>query len=167
MISSKKRLAAVVAMSENRVIGRNNTLPWHLPADLRHFKAITSGHTLIMGRKTFESIGKPLPNRNNIVVSRDLGLNAKGCIVVNSLEEALASAEVFNTNIYVIGGAQIYAQTLPILQKMYLTLVHHQFDGDAFFPEYNEQEWRVVSKEAHEADAENAYAYTFYEMERV
>src|SRR6188472_2703937 len=119
---NKPILSAIVAMAENRVIGKNNQLPWHLPADLKHFKTITTGHPILMGRKTHESIGKPLPNRQNIILTRDSNYVAAGCTVVTSVKAALQKAE--SPEVFIIGGAEIYRQLLPQVQRLYLTIVH-------------------------------------------
>lgn len=164
----RPRLSAIVAMSENRVIGLNNKMPWHLPADLSHFKTITSGHPIIMGRKTFESIGRPLPNRTNIILSRDPSYAAPGCQVVNSLSAALDLAEGINAEeVFVIGGADIYRQALPLVSRLHLSVVHAEFEGNAFFPSFAKEEWREVNRKEYAADERNAYAISFIEMERV
>ena len=157
-------ISAVVAMSENRVIGKDNQLPWHLPADLQHFKKITMGKPIIMGRKTFESIGKPLPGRNNIIITRDKNFKAQSCIVVHSIEEAISSVKD-NNEIFIIGGAELFKQTLPNIQRLYLTIIHHVFDGDTYFPEINSSEWREVEREFHAPDANNIYSYSFVTLE--
>lgn len=159
-------LSAILAMSENRVIGKNNQLPWHLPADLKHFKTITTGHSILMGRKTYESIGRPLPNRTNIIITRNAALQIPGCVVVTSIDDALNYAKKENKEIFIIGGAEVYTQLLPVTDRIYLTLVHGQFAGDAFFPELNKEEWKEVDRVDHNADANNAYPYSFIRMER-
>lgn len=160
-------ISAIVAMSDNRVIGKNNQLLWRLPADMKHFKTITTGHPVLMGRKTYESIGRPLPNRTNIILTRDGAYQAAGCKVVTTLDEALAEASSLTSDeIFIIGGAEIYRQLLPKIQRIYLTIVHHSFDGDASFPELNEWEWREISREKHEADGENGFGYSFVLLER-
>ncbi|MFN3234477.1 MAG: type 3 dihydrofolate reductase [Gammaproteobacteria bacterium] len=153
-------LNAIVAMSQNRVIGINNQLPWHLPADLAHFKKTTLGHAILMGRKTFDSIGKPLPNRTNIVLSRDQSLSLPGCQVVHSLEQALE--QTTDNSLFLIGGATLYQQFLPKISRLYLTIIHKEFEGDAFFPELNLNEWQEVHAEHHQADDKNPYDYSFY-----
>lgn len=158
-------ISAVVAMSENRVIGKDNRLPWHLPADLQHFKKITLGKPILMGRKTFESIGCPLPLRRNIVVTRDENFQAPGCVVVHSVEEGIQEA-AYSKEICVIGGAILFAEMLPTIQKIYLTMVHHLFVGDAYFPELDMNEWREVERERHDADEKNVFAYSFIVLER-
>lgn len=160
------KLSAVVAMSENRVIGKDNQLPWHLPADLRHFKQITMGKPILMGRKTFESIGRALPGRTNIVITRDSHFNAPNCLVVNSIETALVSAGD-QEEVFVIGGAQLFQQMLAQIQRLYLTVIHKNFDGDAFFPELNMNEWREIKHENHEPDDQNKYDYSFIMLDRI
>jgi len=162
----------VVAMAENRVIGRAGRLPWHLPGDLKHFRRLTVGHPVIMGRKTYESIAKPLPGRTNIVVTRTPGYLAPGCTVVGSLEAALKAADEAphhppeRREVFIIGGAELYAQALPLVQRVYLTLVHAELEGDTFFPEFDPSGWRELSRERHEADEHHAYAYSFITLER-
>lgn len=161
-------LSAIAAQGENRVIGKDNKMPWHLPADLKHFKTITSGHPVLMGRKTFESIGKPLPNRTNIIMTRDSNYSAPDCIIVNNVETAVSMAnELEMDEIFIIGGAEIYRQLLPQIQRVYLTIIHHAFEGDAFFPELNKNEWHEISREKHLADDKNPYDYSFVVLERV
>lgn len=161
-------ISAIAAMAENRVIGIDNQLPWHLPADLRHFKQLTTGHAILMGRKTYESIGKPLPNRLNLILTRDPNYKAAGCLTVTSLENALHQATADKrTDLFIIGGAQIYRQLLPNAYRLYLTIVHQQMKGDALFPEINKEEWREIEHTRHPADAENEYAYSFMRLERV
>src|SRR5277367_6069446 len=138
----------VVAISENHVIGKDNKLLWYLPNDLKHFKVITSGHTVIMGRKTFESVGKPLPKRRNIIITRQ-NITIEGCEVVNSIEAALSLAKD-ELEVFITGGAEIYKQSLHLTDRIYLTIVHKKFDGDSFFPEINKQEWKEVSREDHQ-----------------
>lgn len=151
-------------MDENRLIGANNDLPWHLPADLKRVKELTTGHSIILGRKNYESIGRPLPNRKNIVVSRNPAFKAPGCTVVPSLDEALNISE--GEEIFIFGGATLYQQTLARADKMYLTLIHAQFSGDTFFPEFDRNEWFETRREEHSADEKNSYAYTFLELEK-
>jgi dihydrofolate reductase len=158
-------IAAIAAMSVNRVIGKNNQLPWHLPADLQHFKKITFGKPVLMGRKTFESIGRPLPGRQNIVITRNSEWTAPGCHVVNSVEAALLAAGECD-EVFVIGGAMLYQQMLPQIQRLYLTVVEEDFEGDAFFPELNWDEWREVECERHVKDEKNQFAYRFLRLEK-
>lgn len=162
---ARPRITFVVAMSENRVIGVDNTLPWKLPADLRHFKHTTMGKPVLMGRKTFQSIGRALPGRRNIVVSRDPGFEAAGCETVASIDEAMGRVGG-EPEVMVIGGASFYAQLLPRAERIHLTLVHAVIEGDAFFPELDPSQWREVSREEHAADERNRYAYSFLLYER-
>jgi dihydrofolate reductase len=160
------RIALIAAMAENRVIGRENRLPWRLSADLRRFKSLTMGKPVIMGRKTYESIGKPLPGRSNIVVTRDPDYRAPGCRVVHSLEQALEAA-AGHDEVMVIGGAELYRQTLERAERMYLTLVKTEVDGDALFPDIQPQQWRELEHASHRADEKNEYDYDFVTLERV
>ncbi len=166
------KLAMIVAMAQNRVIGINNKLPWYLPEDLRYFKAITMGKAIIMGRKTHDSIGKPLPGRTNIIITRDTGYSVQGCTVVHSLDEALAQAE--NVGIIsgqdeaiVIGGEQVYQLALPRADRLYLTRVHADIRGDALFPEFDSREWQEVSSKSFRAEGPNPYDYSFIVLDRV
>lgn len=159
------RIAAIFAMSDNRVIGKDNQLPWRLPADMRHFKKITMGKPILLGRKTYESIGHALPGRCNVVITRDIHFQAPGCVVANSLETALLAAD-YSEEIIVIGGAILYQHLLPRTHRLYMTLIHHQFDGDTYFPELNMNEWQEIEREDHHADAENQYDYSFITLDR-
>lgn len=159
------QISIVVAISENNAIGKDNQLLWHLPADLKHFKNITTGHTIIMGRKTYDSIGKPLPNRRNIIITRQNGLNIEGVEVVNSLDEALALCKT-ETEVFVIGGAEIYKQAIAVSHRIYLTRVHQEFEADAFFPELDNETWKEIEKVDHLPDEKNKFAYTFSTLER-
>ena len=152
-------------MAENRVIGRENRLPWRLPADLQHFKALTLGKPIIMGRKTWESLPGLLPQRPHIVVTHDPQYRAEGCTVVNSIEAALEAAGDV-PEVMIVGGAAFYEQMLSRANRLYLTLVHAQVEGDAFFPDYDETAWHEVSRERHGADEKNPYDYTFLTLER-
>src|SRR5688572_14242565 len=154
-------IALVVAMAENRVIGKENKLIWHLPADLKFFKNLTTGHPIIMGRKTFESIGKPLPNRTNIVITRQQDFEAEGCLVAHSLSEALMMAQQMDSDVFIIGGAEIYKQAMFLADTIYLTEVHHSFEGDTFFPEIDSVLWEETSREEYKADEKNAYDFAF------
>lgn len=160
------KISIIVAMAENRVIGRDNQLPWHLPADLKHFKATTLGKPILMGRKTWESIGRPLPERTNIVITRDENYTASGCVVVHSLDAALRAAE-HHAEVMIIGGAELYRQVLPQADTLYLTLVHGEFEGDTRFPQWETDAWREVERIDHEADDRNPHAYSFITLERV
>jgi|GEM_PF-232679 len=156
----------IVALSENRVIGRDGRLPWHLRADLQRFKRLTMGHTIVMGRKTFESIGRPLPGRNSIVLTRQEGYAPSGVRVAPSLE-AVAELAAGDSQVFFIGGGEVYRQVLPQIGRIYLTLVHAQVAGDAHFPELPPDHWRLVERDDHGADANNDYPYSFLIYERV
>ncbi len=160
------KLSIIVAMAANGVIGRNNELPWHLPADLQHFKQTTMGKPILMGRKTFESIGRPLPGRTNIVITRDDSYTAQGCVVVTSIEDALKAA-AGHDEVMVIGGAELYRQVLPEAKTIYLTRIHESFEGDTRFPEIRNTEWHQVERVDHEADEKNPYDYSFIRLDRV
>lgn len=153
-------ISLVVAADEKNGIGKNNQLPWHLPADLKHFKTLTTGHPIIMGRKTFESIGKALPNRRNIVISRQSTYLAEGVEVVSSLPDAFYLCKDDN-EAFVIGGAQIFEQALPLASILYLTVIHHQFDADTFFPKIDMANWIKAESSSHEPDEKNIYSYSF------
>ncbi len=153
-------------MSSNGVIGRNNELPWHLPADLQHFKRTTMGKPILMGRKTWESIGRPLPGRTNIVITRDTAYRAEGCVVVNSIDAALEAAGE-QDEVMVIGGAEFYRQVLPRTDTIYLTRVHATISGDTRFPELSADEWLEVERSDHAADDKNPHDYSFIRLERV
>jgi dihydrofolate reductase len=159
------RISLIVAMAENRVIGRHNQLPWRIPEDLKHFKALTMGKPIIMGRKTYESIGRPLPGRDNIVITGDTSYRAEGCQVVHSLEEALRSAGGAEEAM-IIGGATLYRQTLRDADRLYLTLVKAQPEGDTWFPKIEPQEWRETRRETHKADESNEYDFDFVVLDR-
>jgi len=150
----------VVAAAENNAIGKDNQLLWKLPTDLKHFKTITSGGTVIMGRKTFDSMGKPLPNRRNIVVTRNTDLKIEGAEVTQSLEEALDLCQE-EEEVFVIGGAEIYKAALDKTDKIYLTRVHQSFEADAFFPELDPEKWEETAREYHEPDEKNPIPFSF------
>jgi dihydrofolate reductase len=161
MTEQRPAVEFVVAVAENDVIGRDNGLPWRLSADLRHFKAITLGHSVLMGRKTFDSIGKALPGRQNLVLTRSADFAADGCTGVHSLDEALAAAQPGGP-LMVIGGAEVFRLSLALARRIHLTIVHTVIaDGDACFDGWRGPEWREVSRERHEADDRNSYAYSF------
>ncbi len=159
------RLSIVVAMDSNRLIGKDNGLPWHLPADLAFFKKLTTGNTILMGRKTFDSIGRPLPNRRNIIITRNAEIEITGCEVVNSIEEALSLAQG-ETEVMVIGGAKLYQQILPIADRLYITQIEGEFDGDIYFPSYNEAEWSQISLDSREPDEDNQHKCHFITLDR-
>jgi dihydrofolate reductase len=159
----KPRISIIVAMAKGRVIGANNRLPWHLSADLKRFKALTMGHTIIMGRRTYESIGGPLPGRNNVVISRQSDLVLPGVTVVSSVEQAIRCAN--SGEAFIIGGAEIYREALPLAQRILLTEVHCQFEGDTFFPPLEPGDWRETVRENHK-DSSSGLAYDFVTLER-
>lgn len=161
-----ENLKIVVAMDRGRAIGRNNTLPWHLPKDLKHFKALTTGHTVIMGRRTFESIGRPLPNRHNIVLTRSRRFAAEGCEVCHSFRELLkreASGQAF-----VIGGAALYRSALPHAQQLWVTHVHAELtDADVFFPAYDEEQWQEQTRVSYAQDNRHEFAFDIVRYDRL
>ncbi|MEJ8801695.1 dihydrofolate reductase [Pontibacter sp. H249] len=159
-------VSIIVATAENNVIGKDNQLIWHLPADLKHFKQLTMGHPILMGRKTFESIGKPLPGRTSIIITRQEDYEAEGCIVAPSVQEAIQKAKELDEQVCIIGGAEIYKQALPLTDCIELTKIHHSFDGDTFFPDLNADDWEVIAEEKHEPDEKNKYNYTFKTLRR-
>lgn len=150
----------IAATAENNALGKNNELVWHLPNDFKRFKNLTSGHHIIMGRKTFESFPKPLPNRTHIVITRQQDYNPEGCIVVNSIEEAIKSCPI-DENIFIIGGGEIYNLGLPFSDKIELTIVHHTFEADAFFPEINENDWKIINSDFQQKDEKHLFDYTY------
>ncbi|MCU0416637.1 MAG: dihydrofolate reductase [Cytophagaceae bacterium] len=156
----------IVAQSENGCIGINNTLPWYLPADLKRFKSITMGHCIIMGRKTLESIGKALPGRTSIVITRNTSFTFPDCIVVHSIEEAFIKAEELNeTEAFIIGGADLIRQSIDTCDQLYLTIIHHPFEGDTFLKPLS-NDWTLMYKEAYQPDEKNAYSYSFLEYKK-
>ena len=166
------RVSLIVAMASNRCIGINNELPWKLPEDLKYFKQVTSGKAIIMGRTTYDSLGRPLPNRTNIVMTRDASWEGPiGTRVVHSLEAALALADAvavsnYQDEVVVIGGAEIYAQLLPQVERMYITEVHTEVAGDVFFPEINTVEWQEISRQKH-SDETSGIGYDFVVYDRI
>lgn len=158
-------LTIIAAVAKNNALGKNNDLIWHLPADLKRFKAITLGHHIIMGRKTFESLGKPLPNRTTIIITRNPDYIAPGCIVVNELEEAIKAAAA-DENPFILGGAEIYKQAMSFADILDLTLVHESFDGDAFFPVIDMSKWTEMSRQDFKADDKNKYDYSFVQYKK-
>ena len=150
----------IAAVAENNALGKNNELVWHLPNDFKRFKTLTSGHRIIMGRKTFESFPKPLPNRIHIVISRQEDYQPAGCIVVDSIEKAIEMCPLNETS-FIIGGGEIYNLGLPFTDKIEITRVHNSFDADAFFPEVNLEEWNKIISEFNEKDEKHLYAYSY------
>ena len=163
------RLSLLVAMARNRVIGRNNKLPWHLSADLKHFKFLTMGQTIVMGRKTYESIGRPLPGRANIIVTRQAGYEVPGAIVVNTIDDALLICErtgSINGENFIIGGEELYRQTLKICQRIYITEIQRDFEGDVFFPEFDPNEWEETQRDRHISENDTNLEYHFVVLDR-
>ncbi len=158
-------ISLIWAMTRTGVIGKNNTLPWRLPADLQQFRRLTTGHHIIMGRRNYEDIGKPLPGRTSIVVTRQQAYTAPGCVVVHTMEQALKAAEQ-DTEIFIIGGADIYRQTLPIAQRLYVTEIDADIAGDVYFPNFDRSAWYEVSRVGHAPDAHNPHSYSFILLER-
>lgn len=160
-------ISMIVAASQNDVIGKDGQLPWHLPADMKYFKAVTSGHCIIMGRKTFESLGKPLPNRTNIIISRQHDFSAAGCVVVNDIRSAIDYAKnTGDAECFIIGGGDIFIQSLIWTERIYMTRIAHTFEGDTFFPKPDLTEWKLIKDERHTPDAKNKYAYSFQVYDR-
>lgn len=157
-------ISIIVAVAENGVIGDRNALLWHISEDLKHFKALTTGHAVVMGRKTYESLGRPLPNRTNVVITRQQ-IDIPGCTVVHSLEEALALFSA-DEEVFVIGGAQIYTEALPLVRRFYLTRVLRAYEGDTRFPAWDEREWRLVESESFPCGKDYPYPFAFETWER-
>lgn len=160
-----KGLSLIWAMGHNQVIGIDNKLPWRLPAELAYFKKITMGHPIIMGRRTFESIGRPLPGRTNIVLTRDHTFTAEGTVVLHSVEQVIEQYE--DSGAFIIGGTQIYRQLFPFAERLYITMIDHDFEGDEYFPEIDWSEWRLVNEEPGLQDEKNPYSYSFKVFDRV
>ncbi|HEX8615960.1 MAG TPA: dihydrofolate reductase [Thermoanaerobaculia bacterium] len=162
------KITLIAALSTNNVIGRNNQVPWCQRADLKRYKSLTMGHHLITGRKTYESVGRPLPGRTTVVITRDTAYRADGVIVVHSLDEALRVAEAAGeSEAFINGGAEIYTQALHLADRMQLTRIHAEVEGDTFFPEFDDvTEWRLIDSEHYEADEKNDHPYTFLVYER-
>lgn len=158
------RLNLIVAMARNRVIGIDNKMPWHIPGELKHFKAITLGHHMIMGRKTFESIGRPLPGRTTIIVTRDAGYAQPDCLIAHSLKEAIGLAEG-DDQVFFVGGSSLYEQVLPLVERMYITEIQADFEGDAWFPEFDRAVWREVSRSFQTTEDGLKFDYAVYERE--
>jgi dihydrofolate reductase len=158
------KISLIAAMGANRVIGADNRMPWHLSADLKRFRQITMGRPILMGRKTHQSIGRPLPGRQNIVLTSDPAYRAPGCAVVHDLDAALSEAE--GEELMVIGGAALYRALLPRADRLYLTLIHREFAGDVFFPEFEPGEWRERSREDVADDPDSGLSYSFVVLER-
>ncbi len=161
-------LSLIAGLGHDRVIGKDNDMPWHLSADLRYFAKTTKGHPIIMGRKCYASIGKPLPHRQNIILTRDQTFQAEGCTIVHSLDQALAEAAKTEKNeVFIIGGGEVYRQAMPQAHRLYLTYIDVTVEGgDVFFPEFDDNNWQLIKEEAHSKDEKNAYDYTFVVLER-
>lgn len=159
------KISLIVAMDKNRVIGKDNDIPWRIPKDWQYVKRITTGHPIILGRKNLESIGKALPGRRNIILTRDKKFTFKGCEMAYSIQDALELCEN-EEEVFIFGGEQIYEMFLPYVEKMYITKIHHEFEGDTFFPKINFNEWKEVSVEKGITDDENPYIYYFHIYER-
>lgn len=164
-------ISLIYAVSENNVIGKNNTLPWHLPADMKHFKSKTIGHCIITGRKNYESIPekfRPLPDRTNIIVTNQKNYAAPNTVVVNSIPDAIQIAKKQGeTECFIIGGAEIFKQTIGMADKIYLTKIHHSFEGDAYAPELDLRQWKEISRQDFQQDEKNKYACSFIELTRI
>ncbi len=163
------RLSILVAMARNRVIGQNNKLPWYLPADLKHFKFLTMGHIIVMGRKTYESIGKPLSGRTNIIITQQKSFEVPGATVVNSIEDALLICEQTNaidSESFIIGGEKLYRQTIKFCQRMYVTEIQRDFEGDTFFPEFDPNDWEETQRDKHLSEGDNNMEYHFVILDR-
>ena len=154
-------ISFIVAMDQNRVIGKDNQLPWHLPEDLKFFKRVTMGHPIAMGRKTHESIGRVLPGRENIVITRQTGYQSKGCTVFYSIDEFVRDNQNKQEEIFVIGGAEIFHETFPFADRLYITYIDEVFAGDTFFPSFNLEDWVLTSVEKGLKDEKNPYDYEF------
>ncbi len=153
-------IVMIAAASENKVLGKDNQLVWHLPDDFKRFKQLTTGHYIIMGRKTFESFPKPLPNRTHVVISRQENYQPEGCIVVNSIQKAIAAVPE-NEDAFIIGGGEIYKQSIALADKIELTRVHTTLEGDAFFPEIDQTIWQLEASELHPKDDKHAFDFTY------
>lgn len=164
------RISILVAMASNRVIGQKNALPWHLPEDLKHFKALTMGHGIIMGRKTYESIGRPLPGRLNVLITRQKNYHVDGAIVAHSIDEALQvckNEKAISGESFIIGGAELYQQTMTLCHRMYITEIRQRFDGDTFFPKFDPDEWVETACEKQSSNNNgNELAYQFVVLDR-
>lgn len=165
ILNPESRIALIVAMASNRTIGLNNTLPWRCPEDLKHFKTLTMGHPMIMGRKTFDSIGRPLPGRTTVVVTRDRNLKIDGCLISHSLPEAIAACGN-DTEIFIVGGADIYAQAMPLVDTLYITEIQQDVEGDAHFPDLDQSTWQEVAREKHSQQLPQPLEYHFVTYQR-
>ena len=160
------KISLIVAMASNRVIGLNNKMPWHLSADLKKFKQITMGSPILMGRKTYESIGRPLPGRTNIIISRNTIYQPAGCLVFNTIETALEAACKQTPELCIIGGSELYKALLPLADKLYLTLINQAVEGDTYFPEIDWNDWTEITREDINADTTTPFSYSFLTLEK-
>ena len=160
------KISLIVAMASNRAIGLNGQMPWHLSADLKRFKQITMGHPIIMGRLTFEAIGKPLPGRINIIISRNPAYRAEGCVVVDNVEAAISHGCQLADEIFVIGGSTLYEATLPMANTLYITQINQDFEGDTFFPDFDRNHWAEVEHEDVANDVNVSFNYSFLKLTR-
>ena len=162
------KISCIVATAKNNVIGKDNQIPWHLPADLKYFKKVTTGHHIIMGRNCFESIGRALPKRTNVIITRDMFYTVSNCLIAHSVGEALSIAEANGEEeAFIIGGGQIYEQTTDLWDKLYLTTVDLEVEGDVFFPELDMSQWKLSKKQDCEKDDKNSHNYSFRQYERI
>jgi dihydrofolate reductase len=161
-------ITVIAAIASNKALGKDNDLIWHLPADLKRFKKVTTGHYILMGRNTYESIGRPLPNRTTIIITRNKNYFKEGCLIANSLEQAIEMAKPA-AQIFIIGGAQIYKETIAknVAVQLDITLVHHSFEADVFFPEIDPKIWEEVAREDYKADEKNEYDYSFVSYQKI
>ncbi len=160
------KISLIVALATNHCIGLNNQLPWRQSADLQHFKTTTMGKPILMGRKTYESIGRPLPGRHNIIITRNTHYHVEGCDIQHSLEAAIAACQD-QDEIMITGGGQLFEQAMPLVERMYLTWIHTNIDGDAFFPSWQAEQWQEVSRQSYNADEKNQFDYSFVVLERM
>jgi len=166
MSMQARRISIIAVMAANRVIGKNNKMPWHHKADLRHFKELTMGKPIVMGRRTFESIGRPLPGRDNIVITRKVDYKVDGIAIANSVAEAFTLADKYRQEIMVIGGGELYAELLPQADTLYLTLINHDYAGDTYFPELARSEWNEVARQDFPSDSEHLHPFSFVTLKK-
>lgn len=160
-------ISLIVAMDQNRLIGKDNQLPWHLPADLQYFKKVTMGKPIVMGRKTFDSIGRVLPGRENVIVTRNRSYTNDNCTVLHSVDEVKQFAEASEQEVFIIGGAEIFKEILPVADRLYITEIQESFEGDTYFPAIDEKKWKLVSSTPGIVDEKNKYAHQYIVLERV
>lgn len=160
-------ISMIAACDKNRLIGKDNDLPWHLPKDLKYFMRTTRNHTVVMGRKNYMSLKRPLKNRRNVVMTRDRHFKAEGCEIAHSVEEVLERYATPEEELFIIGGEQIYAAFLPYADRLYLTWIDHEFEGDTYFPAFDMKDWKVVSITPGEVDEQNKYPHTYYIYDRI